>query len=126
MNNRVVQKMFEQRHFNAKEADAMGDLHTHAEFLAQRIALRVPSGEYQARALMKVRDAIYDCEMAFTLSPICDAQTEMPFMSQGESTLGANKNAPTGEIDTTKLVHRARKLEEEAHELRALAAHARR
>lgn len=126
MNNRIVQNMFEQRRFNAKEADAMGDLHTHAEFLAQRIALRVPSGEYQARALMKVRDAIYDCEMAFTLSPICDAQTEMPFMSQGENTVGFDNPPKAVKIDTTTLEHRARKLEEEAHELRALAAHARR
>jgi hypothetical protein len=125
MNNRVVQKMFEQRHFNAKEADTMGDLHTHAEFLAQRIALRVPSGEYQARALMKVRDAIYDCEMAFTLSPICDAQTEMPFMSRGENTVGVGGEAPK-EDNKVNMLLRARELEKEAHELRELAAHARR
>lgn len=126
MNNRVVEKMFDRRQFNAKEAGIMGDLNSHAEFLAQRIVLHVPSGEYQARALMKMRDVVYDCEMAFSLSPLCDAQAEMPFMSQGENTVGFDNPPKAVKIDTTGLVNRAHELEKEASELRALAAHARR
>jgi hypothetical protein len=83
MENRLAKKtiknLFERRQFTTSEREAMKELYTFGELLANQIIKAVPDCEHQLRAVLKIKEALGDCETALALNPKCDKQAEMKF-----------------------------------------------
>jgi hypothetical protein len=119
----IIKKLFARRPFNSQERTDMQELYSFAEMFANQVVRLTPGCEHQTRALLKIKEALADCETAVALHPKEYPQAEMGFVGKVASNEITNANTlqPRQELN-----RKADMLEKEAHELRSLAAHARR
>ena len=82
-----LKTLFERRAFGRKENDDLDHLYSFGYLFAAQVQRILPTSDPQYRAILKIREALSECETALVVDARCDRQLEMAFAEcQGAGT----------------------------------------